>query len=44
MFKYLKTGLIKEFRGVEGAELIDELENYVLAYGIKGKKVDGRMG
>ncbi|MGU9102987.1 helicase-exonuclease AddAB subunit AddB [Clostridium perfringens] len=38
MFKYLKTGLIKEFRGVEGAELIDELENYVLAYGIKGKK------
>ena len=37
MFKYLKTGLIKEFRGVEGAELIDELENYVLAYGIKGK-------
>lgn len=38
MFKYLKTGLIKEFRGIEGAELIDELENYVLAYGIKGKK------
>lgn len=38
MFKYLKTGLIKEFRGVEGAEFIDELENYVLAYGIKGKK------
>ena len=38
MFKYLKTGLIKEFRGVEGAELIDELEIYVLAYGIKGKK------
>ncbi|EOU1993255.1 helicase-exonuclease AddAB subunit AddB [Clostridium perfringens] len=38
MFKYLKTGLIKEFRGVEGAGLIDELENYVLAYGIKGKK------
>ncbi|EHK2357392.1 helicase-exonuclease AddAB subunit AddB [Clostridium perfringens] len=38
MFKYLKTGLIKEFRGVEEAELIDELENYVLAYGIKGKK------
>ncbi|EIA18699.1 helicase-exonuclease AddAB subunit AddB [Clostridium perfringens] len=38
MFKYLKTGLIKEFRGVEGAELIDELENYILAYGIKGKK------
>ncbi|BDU93824.1 ATP-dependent helicase/deoxyribonuclease subunit B [Clostridium perfringens A] len=38
MFKYLKTGLIKEFRGIEGAEFIDELENYVLAYGIKGKK------
>ncbi|WP_415296258.1 helicase-exonuclease AddAB subunit AddB [Clostridium perfringens] len=38
MFKYLKTGLIKEFRGIEGAELIYELENYVLAYGIKGKK------
>ncbi|STB44023.1 helicase-exonuclease AddAB subunit AddB [Clostridium perfringens] len=38
MFKYLKTGLIKEFRGIKGAELIDELENYVLAYGIKGKK------
>lgn len=38
MFKYLKTGLIKEFRGIEGAELIDEIENYVLAYGIKGKK------
>ncbi|MDT9337593.1 helicase-exonuclease AddAB subunit AddB [Clostridium perfringens] len=38
MFKYLKTGLIKEFRGIEGSELIDELENYVLAYGIKGKK------
>lgn len=38
VFKYLKTGLIKEFRGIEGAELIDELENYVLAYGIKGKK------
>ncbi|NGT54054.1 helicase-exonuclease AddAB subunit AddB [Clostridium perfringens] len=38
MFKYLKTGLIKEFRGVQGAEFIDELENYVLAYGIKGKK------
>ncbi|PVE15069.1 helicase-exonuclease AddAB subunit AddB [Clostridium perfringens] len=38
MFKYLKTGLIKAFRGIKGAELIDELENYVLAYGIKGKK------
>lgn len=38
VFKYLKTGLIKEFRGIEGAEFIDELENYVLAYGIKGKK------
>lgn len=38
MFKYLKTGLLKDFSGVLGAQLIDELENYVLAYGIKGKK------
>ncbi len=42
VFKYLKTGLIREFYGrnyeEENNNLLDELENYVLAYGIKGKK------
>lgn len=35
VFKYLKSGLVN----IE-TEYIDELENYVLAYGIKGKKWD----